>query len=135
MAGNLECRIQFHGRKESLALISEYIQNRHPSVRAEYTYMAHWNELPRLAENIAADHMFVVITARKGTVSYKTALERLPDELQRHFSGKNLMIIFPDQFGDTKEDRMSFTEAQHHEEKSIYDFILRKVERRTRKEE
>ena len=67
--------------------------------------------------------------------SYKTALERLPDELQRHFSGKNLMIIFPDQFGDTKEDRMSFTEAQHHEEKSIYDFILRKVERRTRKEE
>jgi hypothetical protein len=91
--------------------------------------------LPKLASEIREDHLFVVVTARKGTISYKTALERLPDELQRHFSGKNLMIIFPDQFGDTKEDRMSFTEAQHHEEKSIYDFILRKVERRTRKEE
>ena len=124
-AGQLDCRIQFHGRNESLTLIREYINNRHPNVRAEYTYMAHWNELPQLAAEIADDHLFVVVTARKGTISYKTALERLPDELQKHFSGKNLMIIFPDQHGDTKDERMSFTEAQHHEENSIYDTILK----------
>ena len=118
LAGQLDCRIQFHGRQESLSLIAEYINNRHPNVRAEYTQMNHWNELPQLAAGISEDHLFVVVTARKGTISYKNALERLPDELQKHFSGKNLMIIFPDQFGDQKEDRMSFTEAQHHEENS-----------------
>ena len=91
--------------------------------------MAHWNELPRLAANIAGDHLFVVVTARKGTISYKNALERLPNELQRHFSGKNLMIIFPDQYGEQKEDAMSFTGAQHQEESSIYDYILRKLEK------
>ena len=125
LAGQLDCRIQFHGRHESLELIKQYINNRHPNVRAEYTFMAHWNELPQLASDIADDHLFVVVTARKGTISYKTALERLPDELQQHFSGKNLMIIFPDQYGDHKDERMSFTEAQHHEENSIYDTILR----------
>jgi hypothetical protein len=123
LAGQLDCRIQFHGRNESLVLIAEYINNRHPNVRAEYTSMEHWNELPRLAAGISEDHLFVVVTARKGTISYKNALERLPDELQKHFSGKNLMIIFPDQFGNTKDERMSFTEAQHHEEHSIYDTI------------
>ena len=123
LAGQLDCRIQFHGRQESLVLITQYIRNEHPSVRAEYTSMGHWNELPRLAANIAEDHLFVVVTARKGTISYKNALERLPDELQRHFSGKNLLIIFPDQYGDQKDDSMSFTEAQHHEESSIYDTI------------
>ena len=122
-AGQLDCRIQFHGREESLELIGEYINNRHPNVRAEYTPMGHWNELPQLAANIQEDHMFVVITARKGTISYKNALERLPDELQKYFSGKNLMIIFPDQYGDPKDDRMSFTEAQHHEETSLYTTI------------
>ena len=131
-AGQLDCRIQFHGREESLVLIGEYVNNRHPSVRADYTPMRHWNELPRLATNIAEDHLFVVVTARKGTISYKNAIERLPDELQRFYSGKNLMIIFPDQYGDTKEDRMSFTEAQHHEESSIYDFILRWIHRKER---
>ena len=125
MAGNLDCRIQFHGRDDSLQLIREYINNHHPSVRAEYTIMNHWNELPKLAENISADHMFVVITARKGTISYKNALERLPHELMQHFSGKNLMILFPDQYGTQKEESMTFTAAQHQEESSIYDTILR----------
>ena len=122
-AGQLDCRIQFHGREESLVLIAEYINNRHPNVRAEYTPMGHWNELPQLAAAIQEDHMFIVVTARKGTISYKNALERLPDELQKYFSGKNLMIIFPDQYGDPKDDRMSFTEAQHHEETSLYTTI------------
>ena len=133
LAGQLDCRIQFHGRQESLTLIAEYINNRHPNVRAEYTQMSHWNELPQLAAGISEDHLFVVVTARKGTISYKNALERLPDELQKHFSGKNLMIIFPDQFGDQKEDRMSFTEAQHHEENSIYDSISRWLHEKNKK--
>ena len=129
MADNLECRIQFHGRRESLALINQYIQNHHPNVRSEYTFMAHWNELPKLAATILNDQMFVVVTARKGTVSYKSALERLPDELTDHFSGKNLMIIFPDQYGDSK-DSMTFTEAQHQEETSIYETILQWIHKR-----
>ncbi len=128
MASNLDCRIQFHGRNESLELIREYINNHHPNVRAEYTYMAHWNELPKLASNINDDHMFVVITARKGTISYKSALDRLPKELQQHFSGKNLMILFPDQYGDAKEERMTFTAAQHQEESSIYNTIARWID-------
>ena len=127
LAEQLDCRIQFHGRQESLVLIAEYINNRHPSMRTEYTAMVHWNELPQLAAHIADDHLFVVVTARKGTISYKNALERLPDELQHYFSGKNLMIIFPDQYGNEKEDRMTFTVAQHQEESSIYDWLLKRL--------
>ena len=124
MAANLDCRIQFHGRNESLDLIRQYLDSHYATIRAEYTYMAHWNELPTLAETIQTDHMFVVITARKGTISYKNALDRLPNELMQHFSGKNLMIIFPDQYGEAKDESMTFTSAQHQEESSIYDTIL-----------
>jgi Kef-type K+ transport system membrane component KefB len=129
-AEQLDCRILFHGRKESLNLIEQFINNEHPSVRGEYQFMAHWNELPKLAAGIEPDHLFVVVTARRGTISYKNALDRLPDELTKYFSGTNLMIIFPDQYGDQKEDSMSFTEAQHHEENSIYDLLLRWIHRK-----
>ena len=128
--GQLDCRVQFHGRNESLELIQQYINNQHPNVRAEYTYMAHWNELPKLASQIGPDNLLVVVTARKGTISYKTALDRLPDELTKYFSGTNLMIIFPDQYGNTKEEKMSFTEAQHHEENSVYDTLLRWIHKK-----
>ena len=120
MAENLECRVRFHCRVETRALIQEYIRKRHPEVRAEYQPMAHWNELPLLAREVADDHMFVVITARKGTISYKSALERLPDELTQYYQGKNLMIIFPDQYG---APMMTMAEPQHAEDKSAYAVI------------
>ena len=133
LAGNLDCRIQFHGREESLALINEYIKNRHPEVRADYTQMIHWNELPQLASQISPDHLFVVVTARKGTVSYKTALERLPEEITKYFSGTNLMIIFPDQHGDSYGDQLTFAEPQHQEEISAYESFLQWFKKKFRK--
>lgn len=119
LSENLECRIVFYGRKDTLQMINEYVKNRHASVRATYIEMEHWNEMPKLAATIADDHLFVVVTARKGTVSFKTAQERLPEELTKYFKGKNLMIIFPDQYGDDKM-RMTFAQPQHTEETSAY---------------
>lgn len=122
MAAQLECRIQFHGRDDTLALIRQYVLNRHQQVRAEFVEMTHWNEVPKLAANIAVDHMFVVVAARKGTVSYKNALENLAEEIRQYFSGKTLLIIFPDQYGSQDED-MTFSQSQHTEEHSAYEVL------------
>ena len=122
MTENLECRIIFHGRKDTLQLINEYIHNNFASVRAEYVPMKHWNELPDLATKVSKDHLFVIVTARKGTISYKSAMERLPDEVNRYFKGKTLMIIFPDQYGSEMDD-MTFAQPQHTEERSAYEAV------------
>lgn len=115
----LECRMIFHARKDTLALIAEYMNNRHQNVRTEYMEMEHWNEMPILASTIAEDHLFVVVTARKGSVSYKNALERLPQELRDHVKQTNLMIIFPDQYSDDPVT-MTFAEPQPNDQESAY---------------
>ena len=61
-----DCRVVFHARQETIELITVYIRNRHPNVRAEYVEMKHWKELPQLATEVQDDHLFVIITARKG---------------------------------------------------------------------
>ena len=121
LAGNLDCRILFHGRIDSINVIREYLTQKHNSVRAEYNDMEHWNQLPKLATQIKDEDLFVVVTARKGTLSYKSAMDRLSDELASYFHGRNLMIIFPDQFG--KADQMTFTTAQHTEQLSAYEWL------------
>ena len=128
IAGNLECRIQFHGRTETLSLVNEYIKNRHPQVRADYSNMEHWNALPQLANSLSDDHLLVIVTARKGTVSYKNAQEYLPDEIQRYFNGKNLVIIFPDQYGD--QEVMTYSQSQHTEERSAWESLARWIDKR-----
>ena len=84
--------------------------------------MGHWNELPHLAEQVNDDHIIVFVISRKGNLSYKTAFEKLPLEIEHFYVGKSLMIIFPDQYGD-RLDSMTFAEPQHQEEKSAYQDI------------
>lgn len=122
LACNMECHTEFHGRGDTLPLIAEYIKHHYPTMRCSFTEMAHWNEMPRIAESIQKDHLFVVVTARKGTVSFKNALEHLPEEIKHHFSGSNIMIIFPDQHGDAM-DEMTFAQPQHTEDQSAYEAI------------
>lgn len=122
LGSNLECHTEFFGREDVLPLIEDYVLSRHHDMRVSYTKMAHWAEMPNLAASISPDNLFVVVTARKGTVSYKNALEFLPDEITRHFSGTNIMIIFPDQHGDAM-DEMTFAQPQHTEDQSAYETI------------
>lgn len=129
LAVALECRIVFHGRSASLTLINNFVQHRHSSARASYVSMEHWNEFKDIASAISDDEMLIVITARQGTVSYKNAMERLPDELTTYYHGSNVMIIFPDQYGN-QPDVMTFATTQHREQQSLWDIIYKKISKK-----
>lgn len=124
LADNLSCKIVFYGRDDSTRLISAYIAAKHPGVRAEYALMQHWKELTGLADRIKEDHLLVIITARKGTVSYKPVFERMPEEITKHFAACGLMVIFPDQNGQPPES-MTFTAPQTHNDESAYTSITK----------
>ena len=137
LAANLECKTLFHGREDVLPLIETFFKTRHESVRTDFNVMTHWAEMPQIAQTIADDHLFIVVTARKGTVSYKNALELLPEEIMSNFSGKNIMIIFPDQHGDAM-DEMTFAQPQHTEDSSAYEAIgklLKRIGGKSKKEQ
>ena len=122
MATNMECHTEFYGRDDVLPLIEQYIKNRYSEMRYSCTVMLHWSEMPQLASSVSNDHLFIIVTARKGTVSHKNALERLPDEIQNYFADRNIMIIFPDQHGDAMEE-MTFAQPQHTEDQSAYESL------------
>ena len=119
MAKQMDCRIVFHSKHATLDIISQYLQSIHPELRAELRLMEHWNDLPRLAESINDDHLFVVVTARKSTVSYKHAFEKLPSEIKQYYRKPNLLIIFPDQYGEPV-NAMTFAAPQKKEQQSAY---------------
>ena len=123
LAGNLGCRISFHGRSETNALIARYLQHRHPEVRAEFVVMQHWKEIERLKDEVRDDHLLVVISARSGTVSYKPAFENLPKELTLFFPSCSLIIVYPDQNGQP-QDAMTFTAPQRIERESVYSTLI-----------
>ena len=128
LAGNIGCKIIFHGRQKTNGLIEDYIRNRHPEVRMEFEELAHWKELTTLSDQVHDDHLLVVVTARTGTVSYKPAFERLSIELTESFPSCSLIILYPDQHGQP-QDVMTFTAPQRQDSESAYSTLLKWVER------
>ena len=66
-------------------------------------------EVYSLRQVIHHDHMLIIVAARNGSLSYQRAFARLPKLLQDHFNDCSLMLIYPDQFGESNTET-TFTE-------------------------
>ncbi len=97
------CRINFHASEETARLIRGYLNHYHPLVRDEYSPFDSDSSLELLAQETGSENLFVLITARKGTISYEKRMTKMQFMLTKYFSDKNLIIVYPDQEGEVDE--------------------------------
>ena len=103
LAGEIGCRIEFRTTESTGQMIHQYIQQNHKNIRADYKMMDTWREFLSLKDEVNPEHLFVVVTARQGGISYHHVFDKIPELLQTHFSHCSVMMIFPDQFGENNE--------------------------------
>lgn len=46
----------------------------------EFSLLEEWDDLLLLTGQVNYDHLFVVVSSRKGSISYQTSFERLPSQ-------------------------------------------------------
>lgn len=73
------------------------LQQSKQSVDITYKQFDNIEELLVLARDITINDLVVVITARKGTLSYRPYLDGMPSRLNRHFPDNNIVLIYPEQ--------------------------------------
>ena len=105
----LDCHLDFYAHKETLPYICGYMQNKHSSLRSQYTEMNSWKEWTRLQEQTGKDTMIIVVTARPGFISYKPEFDNLPYIIYKNFAHTSVMLLYPDQWGDPQESVYVFT--------------------------
>lgn len=104
MAGILGCRIVVHAQERTWNILSAHIQKLYPNIRIEFVNSVGNNELKRMANEVNDDHLLVLVSARKGSVSYQPSFEQLPDLISRYYSHVSLMIIYPDEYTEENRD-------------------------------
>lgn len=67
----------------------------------EFMDMESWDDFIVLSSRISEDDLFIVVSARKRSISYGTELEAMPSYLNKYFRRHNLLVLYPEQFGDT----------------------------------
>lgn len=103
MGEQLGCRIDFYAHSQTIPLLKGHIQVHHPSARTSYIPLDDWNDLLIVTQHLSYDHLFVLVSARRGGISWQPSFDNLPTQLVRHFSNNSLMIIYPEQFGQAHE--------------------------------
>jgi hypothetical protein len=111
MANEIGCRIDFHATEKTTGLIRQHMRQKHSSVMAEYQLLESWDDLLMISTDINFDHLFVVVTSRPGSISYQDSFTLLPKQIFKYFANNSLMIIFPDQYGESTEN---FTFSNPH---------------------
>ncbi|MDE6271852.1 MAG: cation:proton antiporter [Muribaculaceae bacterium] len=64
-----------------------------------YSDMENWDDFIILSSQIADEDLLIVISARKGSLSYSGETESMNSYLGRHFVRHNIVMIIPSQFG------------------------------------
>ena len=68
------------------------------------------------------DHLLVIISARRGSISYDPAFERLPAQLGKYFANNSLIVLYPDQLGEP-QDMLSFSNPRGNNEDQHYEKV------------
>lgn len=98
----LGCRLIFNAAGETCRLIKNILHHYRIETRAEYNATDDLGDrLIMLADKVLDDDLFVVVTARPGTLSHDKTVQEMPQFLERYFAHNNLAIIYPGQQGDT----------------------------------
>lgn len=94
MSSGLGCRIMYHGHPDTMAKIKKMLKNL-PPVRAEFFDTDGGNDLKRLSKLIKDDHLLIIVSARKGSISFRPSLDHVFVQLQRDYQDTSIMLIYP----------------------------------------
>ena len=119
MSSQLGCRVHFYAHPQTLGYIRGYIQKKHKDTRVAYSELEDWDDLLLLTGQVNYDHLLVIISARRGSISYDSAFERLPMQISKYFNNNSIMLLYPEQKGDPNES-LSFSDPRGWAETQYY---------------
>ena len=118
MGGTLGCRVHFFANEETTVQLQALVKKKYGQTLTDFSRLDDWGDLLILTGQVNYDHLLVVISARRGSISYDSSFEKLPAQLSKYFSNNSLIVLYPDQLGEP-QDSVSFSnprnEAQHYE--------------------
>lgn len=89
--------ILFYGHPNTLKELELQLQRSGRSLKVSYNVFGNWEDFLILGREIKANDLFVIISSRKGHVSYISHMDRLPYYLTNYFNTISFIILYPKQ--------------------------------------
>jgi len=109
----LSSKVRMYLVEETKNSIELYLKKTHPDFKPSFHLFTKWSELYNREGIIKENELMVIISARKGSLSYDSSFEEIPEQIDRYLKKASLIILYPEQFG-LAENYTSFIDPMHH---------------------
>lgn len=101
------CPVVFCCADDTSRVIETILQLDAFAIPRSYRITQAYDDFIILSNRIQSDDLFIVVNARRGSISFDADMDTLPDFLRHHFASTNLMVIYPEQSDDFTQTDMS----------------------------
>ncbi len=109
IARQISCRIIFLAHHDTIPYIRGVIVEQEVDIRNEFIEMPTWDDFLVQADHIHSNDLFVIIGARRNSLSYTSDMDDIPSFLGKYFTHHNIVIIYPEQWGAEPAKIVSFS--------------------------
>ena len=103
LARRIGCRIIYFAHPDTIPLIRGVIHREKIEARTEYRPFDDWGDFALIANRVLDDDLFIVISARRTSLSFNSDMDTVPGLLAKYFGHNNLLIVYPEQFGEAPQ--------------------------------
>jgi len=89
--------LAFYAANTTLLELKNLYENLLHPPKAVFNEFSNWEDFLIFSRELKANDLFVIVTSRKGHVSYTEHLERLPYYLGNYFNNYSFLILYPKQ--------------------------------------
>lgn len=90
---NSGAKLSFYGNNDILSIL-RYVYKVDP-IDADFHELKDWKHFLRLSDEIGKDEALFIVMSRERKVSYDSAMQKIPEYINKHFEKKNFMLLYP----------------------------------------
>ncbi|MBO7602483.1 MAG: cation:proton antiporter [Bacteroidaceae bacterium] len=123
MGAVMGCRVHFFANEKTTGYIQSFLVTKYKQTRTNFSLLEKWDDLLLLTGYVNYDHLLVIVSARRGSISYNPLFEELPKQIGTYFNNSSLMLVFPDQIGDEVKETITFSKPLGSNDVQLYEKI------------
>jgi hypothetical protein len=97
IAKHVSAELVFASNDKNWQAILTYLEDKDVHIPARQIAFQSWSNFPGLAKETGEDDLFIAISARPATLSYQKGMEHISRQLNRYFSNRGFIIVYPEQ--------------------------------------
>lgn len=98
LAQELSIPVVFHGIEETNEAMQAELKRKKINFKLQFNPFEDWEIFMDLVSVTQADDLFVLVSARKGSVSHFSMLDSLPAKVEKMAASKGKLLIYPQEF-------------------------------------